>query len=217
MNTKRLFVALLAMSAVLAGCVVTPAGYGEVTVYEPPPPRVEYRGYPPAVGYVWIDGYWVWGGHRHEWVPGRWEAPRPGYRWQAPRWERDGQHWRQQEGYWARDGHAPRAAPVPQPPPRYEPRDEQRRPDPGPGFRPEQRPPPVVPDASRWPHEERRPEVERRDMRPMPRSDAVPRDVRPEPPRPAPASVQPRDPERGRGHEDRHDRPGRGDPDEHRR
>ena len=33
------------------------------------------RGLPPAVGYVWIDGYLNRIGHRHDWVPGYWAPP----------------------------------------------------------------------------------------------------------------------------------------------
>ena len=40
-----------------------------------PPPRVEYRGLPPAASYIWIDGYWNWVGHRHDWVSGYWAPP----------------------------------------------------------------------------------------------------------------------------------------------
>lgn len=121
MKSKTLITALLAGMAMLSGCVVAPAPVFREPVYiEPPPPRVEYPGYPPIVGYIWIGGFWTWIGQRYEWVPGRWEAPRPGYRWVAPRWEREGNHWRQHEGRWDRDDRAPRGNPPP-PPPRYEP------------------------------------------------------------------------------------------------
>ncbi len=117
---KRMIKLLASASVVLvAGCVVTPQ---PTYVYrEPPPPRVEYAGYPPVSGYIWISGYWVWGGHGYEWLPGRWEAPRPGYRWVAPRWERAGDRWYQHEGRWDRDPawHGP-ATPPPAMSPRYD-------------------------------------------------------------------------------------------------
>jgi len=68
----------------------------------PPPPRVEYAGPPPAVGYIWIDGFWNWAGGRHVWSPGHWEAPRVGQRWVPHRWERDGNRWHLREGHWDR-------------------------------------------------------------------------------------------------------------------
>ena len=133
MKSKTLIAALLAGMAMLSGCVVAPAPvYREPVYIEPPPPRVEYPGYPPIVGYVWIGGFWTWTGHRHEWVPGRWEAPRPGYRWVAPRWEREGNHWRQHDGRWDHDDRALRGNPPP-PPPRY----EAPRPEPMPQYRQE--------------------------------------------------------------------------------
>lgn len=151
MRKQLIVAALAATSTLLAGCVVAPAPvYPEAVMVEPPPPRIEYPGYPPFVGYIWIGGYWTWTGHRHEWVPGRWEAPRPGYRWIAPRWERDGSHWRQHEGRWEHDGGPrmgpgpmPAPLPAPMPGPRFD-RHDGHRPD-VPAPRPErgQFPPPV--------------------------------------------------------------------------
>lgn len=113
----------LVLAAVLAlgGCVVAPEHsrryeseeiiYGPTTstyvLIAPPAPRVEYRGYPPAVGYLWIEGYWSWGGVRYVWVPGRWVAPRPGYVWIPHRWDRDGDRWRHDGGRWEPDRRNP--------------------------------------------------------------------------------------------------------------
>lgn len=95
------------VAALLSGCVVAPVPdsrpyYGEAIMVAPPPPRIEYVGPPPVVGQIWIGGYWLWAGRRHEWVPGRWENPRPGYGWVPHRWERDGDRWRQNGGRWER-------------------------------------------------------------------------------------------------------------------
>lgn len=97
--------ALAAVAISLTGCVVAPVGppvYVEPVMMAPPPPRVEYLGPPPTVGYVWISGAWHWRGGRYEWGPGYWAPPRPGHRWVPYRWERDGKHWRQHGGYWDR-------------------------------------------------------------------------------------------------------------------
>jgi hypothetical protein len=103
-----------ALGAALAGCVVAPVapvapapgygyGYGgEVVGVAPPPPQVEYMGPPPAVGYVWIGGYWGWHGGRHVWNAGHWEAPRAGYHWVPHAWVREGNGWRLHDGHWAR-------------------------------------------------------------------------------------------------------------------
>ncbi|UCV19422.1 hypothetical protein [Ferribacterium limneticum] len=114
--------ALLAATVLTTGCVVTPDPYYDRPVrVAPPPPRHEYPGYAPYADYVWISGYWGWGGARYEWFPGRWEAPRHGHVWVPHRWERNGDHWRQSGGRWEQD-HRPRPAPRidVQPAPRYE-------------------------------------------------------------------------------------------------
>ena len=96
------FPLFLLASAALTGCAVVPApvdygpAYGPAyptTIYAAPPappaPRIEYPGPPPAVGYVWIDGYWNWGGSRYLWVPGRWSAQHPRPAWQPEPWPRE--------------------------------------------------------------------------------------------------------------------------------
>ncbi len=131
---NRLLAAALAATAWLAGCAVAPYDsypvYGDPVYAEPPPPRVEYPGYAPVVGYLWVGGYWTWTGRRYEWMPGRWEAPRPGYRWVEPRWQRDGQQWRQMRGGWQPEGRPP-GMPTPAPVPRNERIDGPRGPVPG--------------------------------------------------------------------------------------
>ena len=102
MKNQKTLIALAA-SAILAGCVVAPAGrpyYGGPVMVAPPAPRVEYVAAPPVAGQIWIDGFWAWTGQRHDWVPGHWSAPRPGYAWVPHRWEGNGDHWRQHEGRW---------------------------------------------------------------------------------------------------------------------
>lgn len=94
---------LLAFS--LGGCAVVPAPprvVGEVVVNAPPPAPAEVIGVAPAPGYVWIGGYWRWGGGRHDWVPGYWAPPRAGYDWVPHVWVHTGVGWHLREGYWAR-------------------------------------------------------------------------------------------------------------------
>lgn len=116
---------LAAATLTLAGCVVAPLdepyypAYDRGTVHStviytaPPAPLVEYRGWPPAPGHVWLDGYWNWGGASYLWMPGRWVEPRPSQVWVPRVWQRDGERWRPQGGHW-------------------EPRREERRPPPPP-------------------------------------------------------------------------------------
>lgn len=176
MKVSKLVTGLAAAVSLLSGCAVVPFAdpYYEpdVVVVAPPPPRSEYPGYPPVIGYVWVGGYWAWNGHGHYWVPGRWEAPRSGYRWVPHRWDRDGRYWRQHGGNWEPDRNV-RIEPAP----RHE-RELEREPapvlrherDPGPRYERERRGG-FVPEA------EARPEREVRS--PMGRS-GMQRDARPE-------------------------------------
>ena len=67
----------------------------------PPPPVVERRPSPPSRGYIWIDGYWHWGGHKYVWERGHWARP-PHERavWVAPRYDRHEQGYRYTPGQW---------------------------------------------------------------------------------------------------------------------
>ena len=117
--------AAITVSALMSACVMAPVDpyYDQPVRLPPPPPRHEYLGYAPAPDYVWISGYWGWGGARYEWIPGRWEAPRPGYQWMPHRWERSGDHWRQSGGRWEQDNR-PRTMPAPVVVPQNAPRSE---------------------------------------------------------------------------------------------
>lgn len=65
------------------------------------PPEVVVEAVPPArVGFVWVPGYWGWGGHSHVWIPGRWMNDRPGFLWVRDRWTRHGAGWRFEAGRW---------------------------------------------------------------------------------------------------------------------
>ena len=168
---------LVAVSMLASACAVAPYDpYYDVPVgVAPPPERIEYPAYPPAPDYLWVSGYWNWGGGRYVWVPGRWESPRPGYYWSPHRWQRDGDRWRQTGGRWE---HAAGQRPMPvtrsaPPAPGYDraqhhEHDTRRPAPPAPAFRQEHG------DTSRAdPSERRRPE--RRDDR---RGDRRPTDDR---------------------------------------
>lgn len=154
---RKLTLSMIVVAALAGGCATYPDDdyYDHdrpVVRVAPPPVPYEYPGYAPAVGYVWIGGYWNWIGVRYVWVPGRWEAPRPGYIWVPHRWEHHNDHWRPQGGRWERD-HRPATAPAPMPVPApriYQERHEVPRampapmpaPAPAPVIRPEPQPQP---------------------------------------------------------------------------
>jgi hypothetical protein len=94
--------ALLLIPAMLLGLTASGCYAHSAYVRVPPPPlRAEVYGYAPGPGYVWVNGFWRWGGRRYvwapgywarpprrhsQWVPGRWESSPRGYYWQRGRW-----------------------------------------------------------------------------------------------------------------------------------
>lgn len=106
-------VMLAALLAGLSGCVIAPYAHGPyrsdagppegpVVEVAPPPPQYEVIPAMPALGWLWINGYWSWQLGRHVWIGGRWVAPRPGYHWVPHRWERHPRGWRLHDGHWGR-------------------------------------------------------------------------------------------------------------------
>ena len=105
----------LALLATLAGCVVAPyrpipAPYevgppgpsGPYVNVAPPSPQYEVMPAAPALGYVWIGGYWNWHLGRHAWIGGRWALPPAGHHWVQHRWERGQGGWQEHQGHWGR-------------------------------------------------------------------------------------------------------------------
>jgi hypothetical protein len=96
----------LVLASLLSGCVIAPARpyYRDegVVAVAPPPPREEIIGVAPAVGYIWLGGYWGWNGGRHVWYGGHWEAGRPGHYWVPHAWVQGGGGWRLNPGHWER-------------------------------------------------------------------------------------------------------------------
>jgi hypothetical protein len=88
--------------AAFAAFTIVGCGGGVYYAAVPPPPvRYEALGPAPGPGYVWINGYWGWGGSAYAWVPGRYvRPPRPRAVWVAPRWEAHGGRYRFHEGRW---------------------------------------------------------------------------------------------------------------------
>ena len=113
---RRFIIAAAAALATLSGCVVAPLGGpyrpmptpfepgppGPYVNMAPPPPQYEVISIAPALGYVWIGGYWNWYLGRHAWIGGRWALPPAGHHWVPYRWERGQGGWQQHQGYWGR-------------------------------------------------------------------------------------------------------------------
>ena|SRR5215471_3333536 len=104
--TRKLRVAALTVALfgalALSGCEHS-RFYAGVNLAPPPPMVVGPVGRPPSPGWMWTDGYYVWGGNRWMWQPGRWaRPPRPGFVWQPPRYERHRNGYRVRQGRWVR-------------------------------------------------------------------------------------------------------------------
>jgi hypothetical protein len=62
---------------------------------------VEQRPPQPSDDYVWVDGYWLWGGNQYVWHAGLWDRPpQRNLIWIAPRYERHEQGFRITLGQW---------------------------------------------------------------------------------------------------------------------
>jgi hypothetical protein len=94
MKKVTLLVILGMVTFMLADCIASyptfgpPGGRGEVVIRSPGP------------GYIWIAGYWGWGGGRYYWVPGRWVRGRRGQNWVDGRWEQQGKRYVWRKGHW---------------------------------------------------------------------------------------------------------------------
>jgi hypothetical protein len=101
MKRKTLLWVPLLAALSLPACAVR-AGYGGGDgSYAPPPPVVETYGAAPGAGFVWVNGYYNWGGSRYAWVPGRWQRPpRRNAHWESARWENHGGRYRFRQGHW---------------------------------------------------------------------------------------------------------------------
>lgn len=88
----------------LPACVgsMEPAGAGVVWVQTAPPrDRYEERSEAPGPDYIWISGYWVWGGSAYDWTPGHWERrPNRHAKYDRGRWYHGRGGWYRVDGRW---------------------------------------------------------------------------------------------------------------------
>lgn len=121
----------------VAGCAVYSTEPVHSTVYvpvAPPAPLQEVVTVAPAVGMVWMPGYWSWTGVRYQWYRGRWAHPPVGRGyWHPGYWHHTPRGHAYVQGRWhARPYVAPAARPMavvpPQPRPvvQYAPSTNQR-------------------------------------------------------------------------------------------
>ena len=96
---------VLGLLAALVAAAIGCGGYlasGDVVYvsYAPPPERVEVIGPAPGPSYLWMDGYWRWGGSSYDWTPGRWVVVEHDRHWHHGRWHHNRSGWFYEEGHW---------------------------------------------------------------------------------------------------------------------
>ena len=117
-KSQTLILAAASVSAIgLAGCghygvaaTYRDDGYAEPQYIEvpeaPPAVIVETPSYSPGPDYLWIDGYWHWGGNRYDWHHGEWQRPTSqNHVWIRPSYERHENAYRYAPGRWAEGKH----------------------------------------------------------------------------------------------------------------
>src|ERR1700759_5652510 len=102
----------LVRRAILASVCATPLAFAPLLAADPagvavrvrPPAAVaEAVPAPPAPGYVWVPGHWVWNGAQYVWQPGTYiVAAYPGAVWVPGRWVERGGGWVWHAGHWRR-------------------------------------------------------------------------------------------------------------------
>ncbi|HYM12680.1 MAG TPA: hypothetical protein VEU62_18220 [Bryobacterales bacterium] len=101
MWNRTLLLASVLTIGVMTGCAAR-ATYATGYVAAPPPaPRVEVYGVAPGPGFVWVQGFWNWGGGGYAWVPGYWARPPHRHaRWAPGYWQRRHGGYYYHRGYW---------------------------------------------------------------------------------------------------------------------
>jgi hypothetical protein len=100
--------ALALTTGALAGCgaYYDTGAYPEAVEPAPPDPLVEEIPPPPAAAYVWVPGYWYWGGNTYLWSAGYYAMPpAPGHRYVRSGWVHVDGRYRFVRGYWAPRAH----------------------------------------------------------------------------------------------------------------
>lgn len=96
-------VLVLALGAVEAcyGPYVSGGAGIEVGV-APPPFRAEVAIAAPGPEFVWVPGFWDWGGQQWVWVSGVWQRPpQPRAHWVRPHYQQRRGHWVYIRGHWS--------------------------------------------------------------------------------------------------------------------
>ena len=104
MSLRKLFVGIFCLSVALATLTACPPPPPDGVVYAneaPPPLRSEVIVATPGPDYVWVPGYWGWGGSAYAWTAGTWTRPPHAHAsWVTPRWYHGTRGWYSVAGHW---------------------------------------------------------------------------------------------------------------------
>ena len=104
MLSKRFILGIFSAAVValtLTACPPPPPVDAAYVVNGPPPLQSEIVVASPGPGYVWVPGYWNWGGADYVWVGGGWRRPpQDGAAWRAPQWRHTTRGWYMEHGGW---------------------------------------------------------------------------------------------------------------------
>ena len=100
-HTARGVVAAAVLAAGLSACASAPPTDAVYVEAAPPALRTEVVVPSPGPGWVWVPGWWNWGGTDYVWVDGGWQhPPRAQARWVATTWNRSRRGWYRVDGHW---------------------------------------------------------------------------------------------------------------------
>jgi hypothetical protein len=108
MNFTRPLILSLSLFAVGCASVTTDTAKPSVTSqplvievpFAPPPLKDEVKTPCPALGYIWVAGYWDFIGGHNVWRDGRWVQGKIGYEYIRARYEWDGKAWQFHVPHW---------------------------------------------------------------------------------------------------------------------
>jgi len=94
-------IGLTAALATLTACPPPPPGGVVYASAGPPPLQSEIVVTAPGPDYVWVPGYWNWGGSAYAWTKGAWaHPPHPHAQWVEPTWHHTSKGWYRTGGDW---------------------------------------------------------------------------------------------------------------------
>ncbi len=104
MSLRKTLIGICGAAALLVTLTACPPVPPDGVVYAsegPPPMRTEVAIAAPGPDFVWVPGYWNWGGSAYVWTAGAWSHPPHVHaRWVAPSWHHNGHGWYSTRGEW---------------------------------------------------------------------------------------------------------------------